>query len=101
MTMRYLLRRTLILIAAAGTLTGCVIPMLTPVYDTGYRQSVPEQMPDFIHEGVTTRDDVLLGLGKPHARGAGDSWFVYGSTDIQGGVAFLVGWLLLALAAWK
>ena len=80
---------TLMAVACAAFLTGCPVP-LPPTYDSGSRQNVGELIPDFIVNGETTRDDVLLRLGEPDGRGPGDSWFAYGSQYSKGGVLFVM-----------
>lgn len=80
------------MVAAAGVavLTGCPVP-LVPRYEGGSRQNVGERMPDFIVEGTTTRDDLLLRMGEPDGRGPEDRWFAYGSRYNEGGVLFIAG----------
>jgi outer membrane protein assembly factor BamE (lipoprotein component of BamABCDE complex) len=73
----------------AMLLAGCPVP-LPPMYDSGSRQNVGERMPDFIVQGETTRDDVLLRLGEPDGRGPGDRWIAYGSSYRTGGVLFII-----------
>ena len=79
----------LALVASAALLSGCPVP-LPPTYDSASRQNVGEHIPDFIVNGETTRDDVLLRLGEPDGRGPGDRWFAYGSQYSKGGVLFVM-----------
>ena len=89
MNMNALTRWVLVLVASAALLSGCPVP-LPPTYDSASRQNVGEHIPDFIVNGETTRDDVLLRLGEPDGRGPGDRWFAYGSHYSKGGVLFVM-----------
>ena len=72
--------------AVVSALSGCVD--LKPPRDVGgSRSNVGEQLPAFIVEGKTTRDDVLLQIGEPDERGYFDRWFVYQSQRSFGGAA--------------
>jgi outer membrane protein assembly factor BamE (lipoprotein component of BamABCDE complex) len=77
-------------IAGAAVLAGCPVPIV-PHYESGSRYNIGERMPDFIVEGATTRDDLLLHMGEPDGRGPEDRWFTYGSRYNEGGVIFVVG----------
>ena len=51
------------------------------------RQNIGEGLPNFIVEGKTTRDEVLMRMGEPDERGHFDRWFAYASRRSMGGVA--------------
>jgi hypothetical protein len=80
---------SLLAVACAMFLSACPVP-LPPTYDSGSRQNVGDVIPEFIVNGETTRDDVLLRLGEPDGRGPGDRWFAYGSKYSKGGVLFVM-----------
>ncbi len=88
MTMRDFFRRAMVAGAALGQLTACgPIPIFSG-YAAGSRQNIGERVPDFIVEGKTPREEVLLRLGEPDVRGPADSWYAYGSLLHAGGVEF-------------
>jgi hypothetical protein len=89
MTMPGLLRAAM---AAAGTAVAVIACVPVWSIPSGYagssRQNIGEGLPDFVVEGKTTREEVLLRLGEPDVRGPADSWFGYGSLLNAGGVDF-------------
>jgi outer membrane protein assembly factor BamE (lipoprotein component of BamABCDE complex) len=80
----------LVAIAAALALAACVPVPLVPRELQGSRQDIGEHRPDFIVEGVTTREDILVRLGEPDRRGYADRWFAYRSRRSEGGVLLVV-----------
>lgn len=80
----------LVATAAGLSLAACVPVPLIPRELQGSRQDLGERRPDFIVEGVTTREDILVRLGEPDRRGYADRWFAYRSRRSEGGVLLVV-----------
>lgn len=76
--------------ATALALAACVPVPLIPRELHGSRQDLGERRPDFIVEGVTTREDILWRLGEPDGRGLYDRWFAYGSRRSEGGLLLVL-----------
>jgi len=87
-TMRDCYRGAIVAAAALVGLAACGPMPISSGYAAGSRQNIGERLPDFIVEGKTPREEVLLRLGEPDVRGPADSWFAYGSLLHAGGVEF-------------
>jgi hypothetical protein len=70
-------------------LTGCVIPF-PPIRMPGTRGNVGGRVPEFIIPGITTREDVLMGLGEADNLSADQSELYYVSGR-RSGVGVFVG----------
>jgi hypothetical protein len=78
--------------ASVLILGGCVVPL--PFKEStraleGQRENLGEQMPAFIVEGRTTREDILLTLGEPDGSSLGERWLLYRTGRSLGGVSLL------------
>ncbi len=82
--------------AAAGLLTatlllGCVIPIPVPArYHYSSRQNMSQGVPEFIVQGKTTREEVLLALGQADGAALDESWLCYGCAYGKGGVVVFI-----------
>jgi hypothetical protein len=82
-----LLKRMLWAHAAALALGACGPTLIPAGYMAVSRQNIGEGLPNFIVEGKTTRDEVLLRMGEPDERGHFDRWYAYESRRSMGGIA--------------
>lgn len=76
------------LVTAVALFAGC-IPIPTPGWVKG---EIPAATIAAIEPGRTTRADVLLALGDPEDRLAGDTGFVYPWEEVVGTVSFWTGY---------
>jgi hypothetical protein len=71
-------------------LSGCPVPLPPLGYERQSRTNLPDQVPDFIVTGKTTRQEVLLSLGVPDSYSPDGRWFAYRTSKHAGGVLFVV-----------
>jgi hypothetical protein len=89
--MRHAFRGAFVAIVAMSVLlAGCPVPLPPLGYDSTSRSNVPGERPDWIVDGRTSREDVLLRLGTPDVEARDGSWIGYLSSRHEGGVAFVV-----------
>jgi len=95
------LKQMLVVHAAVLALGGCGPTIIPAGYMAASRQNIGERLPDFIIEGKTTREEVLVHIGEPDERGHFDRWFAYDSQRSAGGAAIsIVGNTPLAVGAY-
>ncbi len=77
--------------ALCALLAGCPIPIPPLGYEASSRGNVPAQRPDWLVDGKTTREDVMLRLGTPDAEAWNGDWIGYLSSKHRGGIGFVIG----------
>jgi len=78
------------IVALCALLAGCPIPIPPLGYEASSRGNVPAERPDWLVDGKTTREEVMLRLGTPDAEAWNGNWIGYLSSRHQGGVAFVM-----------